>query len=256
MMAIECKGIVKKYGKVVAVDGASFCVERGELFALLGVNGAGKTTLIKILSCLISQTEGSATVLGYDTRTEKEKIKAKISVSPQESAVAGNLTVYENLVFIAEIYGFNRLHAKQKADEMVEKFALQDVKDRQAKKLSGGYARRLSIAMALISEPSLIFLDEPTLGLDVISRRALWQVVKELKGKATVVLTTHYLEEAVALSDRLAIMSSGKIKAVGTADELMLLSGKDNFEDAFIAISNPCFCEKKGVNLNLGGDGR
>ncbi len=244
MIAIKADKLVKRYGKTVAVDGLDLSVEEGELFALLGVNGAGKTTAIKMLSCLLLPDGGSAAVFGHSITAEKDAVKEKINVSPQESAVAGNLTVYENLTFIAQIYGFSKEQAEQKAEKYIAEFMLEEVRGKRAKTLSGGYARRLSIAMALVSQPRLIFLDEPTLGLDVLARRALWNIIEGLKGKITVILTTHYLEEAEALSDRIGIMSKGKMLAAGTADELKKLSGKDSLEEAFISLAG-----EEGVNL-------
>ena len=235
--AIKTVALTKKYGEKTAVDGLDLTVRKGELFSLLGVNGAGKTTTIKMLSCLTAPTSGDAFLLGDSIVSAPAKIKAKTNVSPQETAVARNLSVYENLIFAAGIYGFEKKESADMAEKMIEDFALADVRNSKAKNLSGGYARRLSIAMALISSPEILFLDEPTLGLDVIARRALWDVISALKGKMTVILTTHYMEEAEALSDRIGIMASGKLRAVGTAEELIARSGAKNFEEAFIAVA-------------------
>ena len=236
MNAIETKGLTKKYKDVTAVDSLDLSVKEGELFALLGVNGAGKTTTIRMLSCLSAPTFGSANVVGCDVVTESSTIKAHIAVSPQESAVAPSLTVRENLDLICGAHGFSRDIRKKKIADMIERFSLKEVEKRRAGKLSGGTARRLSIAMALISEPSLLFLDEPTLGLDVLARADLWDTIRSLKGKITVILTTHYMEEAEALSDRVGIMKDGRLLAVGTSAEIMEATGCDRFEDAFVAI--------------------
>ena len=233
MKAIETKMLSKSYGDICAVSELCLEVSEGELFALLGVNGAGKTTTIKMLSGLTEPTSGSFSVFGH---SRIEDIKPLINVSPQETAVAPNLTVRENLEFVCGIYGVARADAKKRAEAMLKEMSMEEIANRRAKTLSGGWQRRLSIAMALISEPKLLFLDEPTLGLDVIARRELWKLIGTLKGKVTIVLTTHYLEEAEALSDRLAIMNGGRLAAVGTASELMAKTGCDKFEDAFVAL--------------------
>lgn len=235
--AIEICELTKKYKDTTAVDRLTLTVPEGELFSLLGVNGAGKTTTIKMLSCLAQPTSGDALLLGSSIVKSPEEVKKKINVSPQETAVARNLTVMENLEFIAEIYGSSSAEAKVRADEMIEKFNLSDVRDKRAKTLSGGMQRRLSIAMALISDPKILFLDEPTLGLDVIARRELWNVINDLKGKMAIILTTHYMEEAEALSDHIAVMAKGKLCACGTVSELKTLAGCDSFEDAFVKIA-------------------
>lgn len=237
MNAIETKGLTKRYGDFTAVDSLDLTIGKGELFSLLGVNGAGKTTTVKMLSCLCTPSAGDAFLLGDSILTDIGKVKAKTNVSPQETAVAMRLTVRGNLEFMARIYGFSRKKAKEKAQEMIEKFSLSEKADKKAKTLSGGQMRRLSIAMALISEPEILFLDEPTLGLDVLARRELWTAIEELKGNVTVVLTTHYMEEAQALSDRIGIMQEGRLCAVGTAQELMDRTGKTNFEEAFVALA-------------------
>jgi ABC-2 type transport system ATP-binding protein len=237
MIAIQTKNLTKTYKNKTAVNALNLSINQGELFALLGVNGAGKTTTIKMLSCLIKPTSGDAEVLGHNINKEPFAVKQQINVSPQETAVAPNLSVRENLEFIAGIYGNDRKTSIEKANKMIASFGLAGIEKDKAKTLSGGWQRRLSIAMALISEPKMLFLDEPTLGLDVIARRELWQVIEGLKGKITIILTTHYLEEAVALSDRIGIMARGELKAAGTADELMKQAGMDNFEDAFIKIA-------------------
>lgn len=237
MNAIETRGLTKRYGPMTAVDNLNLTVHEGELFALLGVNGAGKTTTIKMLCGLSVPTSGEALLLGDSVLTSPELVKAKINVSPQETAVAAGLSVCENIELMAGVYGMKKDDAKRKTQEMMEKLHLTQSASVKAKTLSGGMQRRLSIAMALVSDPKILFLDEPTLGLDVLARRDLWTVIRELKGRVTVILTTHYLEEAEALSDRIGIMSCGKLNATGTAEELMRLAGTDQFEDAFIKLA-------------------
>ena len=236
MQAIEAMGLVKRYKNVTAVNKLHLEIRQGELFSLLGVNGAGKTTTIKMLTCLTTPTGGDAVVGGHSITKEPEQVKRLIGVSPQETAVAPNLSVKENLELICGIHGFSREKTKTKIREISEKFTLDSVLRKKAGKLSGGWQRRVSIAMALISEPQILFLDEPTLGVDVIARRELWAVIRSLKGKVTMILTTHYMEEAEALSDRVGIMSDGNLLAVGTAEELKKKAGTDDFETAFISI--------------------
>ena len=235
MIAIETKELTKKYKNSVAVDRLNLTIESGELFALLGVNGAGKSTTIKMLSCLAKPSGGDAFLLGNSIIDAPQAVKQKINVSPQETAVAPNLTVRENLELIYGIYGYKKQLAKEKAAEMIEAFGMAEISESKAKTLSGGWQRRLSIAMALISEPQILFLDEPTLGLDVIARRELWGFIRKLEGKVTIILTTHYLEEAEALADRIGIMSRGRLVALGTPEELMKEAETDNFEDAFLS---------------------
>ena len=236
MIAIQTKELVKQYKKLTAVDKLNLEIQQGELFSLLGVNGAGKTTAIKMLSCLTKPTGGDAYVSGYSITKEPGQVKRLIGVSPQETAVAPNLSVKENLELICGIHGFSKEKTALKIKELEQKFALKSVLNRKAGKLSGGWQRRVSIAMALISDPEILFLDEPTLGLDVIARHDLWDIIGKLKGNATIILTTHYMEEAAALSDRIGIMKSGKLLAVGTVDELNRRAETDNFEAAFVAI--------------------
>ena len=237
MNAIETKALCKKYKDKTAVKNLDLTIREGELYALLGVNGAGKSTTIKMLSTLTPPTSGEAYVLGNSVTKNAAKVKEVINVSPQETAVAAKLSVRENLEFIAKIYGANKKDARAKADEMIEKFGMEEITRQKAGTLSGGWQRRLSIAMALITEPKVLFLDEPTLGLDVLARRELWHVIEKLKGKITIILTTHYLEEAEALSDRIGIMAKGELKAEGTAAELKAKAGTDDFEEAFIRIA-------------------
>ena len=236
MYAIKTVELTKRYKKLTAVDGLNLEISQGELFSLLGVNGAGKTTAIKMLSCLACPTEGDAFVGGYSITREPVQVKSLIGVSPQETAVAPNLTVKENLELICGIHGFSKEKTGAKIEELNDQFGLDEVLLRKAGKLSGGWQRRVSIAMALISEPKILFLDEPTLGLDVLARHDLWETIRTLKGKITVILTTHYMEEAEALSDRIGIMKAGRLLAVGTAEELKEKAGTDTFEQAFVSI--------------------
>ena len=236
MQAIKTIQLVKRYKNITAVDNLDLEIRQGELFSLLGVNGAGKTTAIKMLSCLTKPTEGDAVVGGYSITREPRQVKNLIGVSPQETAVAPNLSVKENLELICGIHGFSRKKTQARIKELSERFHLDTVLQRKAGKLSGGWQRRVSIAMALISEPQILFLDEPTLGLDVIARHELWETIRSLKGNVTIILTTHYMEEAEALSDRIGIMKSGKLLAVGTVEELNGKVGTTDFETAFVSI--------------------
>jgi len=236
MLTIKTMDLAKQYKNLTAVDKLNLEIRQGELFSLLGVNGAGKTTAIKMLSCLTRPTDGDAVVGGYSITKEPEQVKRLIGVSPQETAVAPNLSVKENLELICGIHGFSKEKTKTKIRELSMEFSLDSVLQRKAGKLSGGWQRRVSIAMALISEPRILFLDEPTLGLDVIARHDLWEVIRSLKGKVTIILTTHYMEEAEALSDHIGIMKSGRLLAIGTADELRQKAGANDFETAFVSI--------------------
>ena len=236
MNAIEICDLTKRYREVIAVNRLTLSVAEGELFALLGVNGAGKTTTIKMLCCLSEPSEGDAFLLGKSIRTNADAIKSIIAVSPQETAVAPALSVRENLELMYGVHGFSRERGEAKIEELTELLGLREVLSRRAGKLSGGYQRRLSIAMALISEPKILFLDEPTLGLDVLARSDLWDLIRTLKGRVTIVLTTHYMEEAEALSDRIAIMRDGRLLIADTAENIKASVGADRFEDAFIRI--------------------
>lgn len=236
MEAIKTVNLTKKYKNTTAVDKLNLQIKQGELFSLLGVNGAGKTTTIKMLSCLTKPTSGDAFVNGNSIVSKEASVKNIIGVSPQETAVAPNLSVKENLELMCGIHNFSKEKSQVKIRELSEQFDLQSVFTKKACKLSGGWQRRVSIAMALISEPKILFLDEPTLGLDVIVRSELWEIVRSLKGKVTIILTTHYMEEAEALSDRIGIMKNGKLLAIGTACELMDKTSTDKFENAFISI--------------------
>ena len=236
MDAIKTTNLTKQYKDVLAVNNLNLTIAEGELFSLLGVNGAGKTTTIKMLSCLTAPTSGDATVLGESVTKNPAAVKASIGVSPQETAVAAGLTVRENLELICGIYGFSKQKTAEKVSSLSAMLSLEDVLNKKASKLSGGYARRLSIAMALISEPKVLFLDEPTLGLDVLARSELWDIIRALKGKVTIILTTHYMEEAEALSDRIAIMKEGKLLLCDTPDAIKAQTGADSIEKAFIQI--------------------
>lgn len=236
MDAIRTENLTKRYKDVVAVDNLCLSVRRGELLSLLGVNGAGKTTTIKMLSGLTKPTSGDAFLNGKSVCRETAAVKSLIGVSPQETAVAAGLSVRENLELICGIYGFSKTRREEKIALLTKLLGLETVLRKKAGKLSGGWRRRLSIAMALISEPEILFLDEPTLGLDVLARSDLWELIRNLKGKVTIVLTTHYMEEAEALSDRVAIMKEGKLLVCDTAEKIKRIAGTDNFEQAFIQI--------------------
>lgn len=236
MDAIKIEGLTKKYKDVVAVDNLHLTVKQGEIFSLLGVNGAGKTTTIKMLSCITKPTSGDAFLLGKSISTEACAVKSVIAVSPQETAVAPGLTVQENLALMAGVHGCGGREREERIQQLMSLLGLEAVCKKRAGKLSGGWQRRLSIAMALISEPQILFLDEPTLGLDVIARSDLWDIIRCLKHKVTIILTTHYMEEAETLSDRIAIMKDGRLLVCDTAEKIKELAGTSNFEQAFIAI--------------------
>lgn len=235
MLAIETKNLTKKYKEKTVVNGINLEINQGELFALLGTNGAGKTTTIKMLSTLILPTDGEIKINGLDLSKEGQRIKELLNVSPQETAIAPNLSVRENLEFMAGVYQIP--NKKEKINELIKIFRLDEVLNQKGKTLSGGWQRKLSIAISLINEPKILFLDEPTLGLDVIARKELWAVIESLKGKITIILTTHYMEEAESLSDRIGIMAKGKLVDVGTPNELIEKTGAKNFEDAFVKIA-------------------
>ena len=241
MQAIVIDGLTKRYKDVTAVDGLSLTIRQGELLALLGVNGAGKTTTLRMLCGLTEPTAGDALLLGHSIRREIAAVKPLIAVSPQETAVAPGLTAEENLALICGVHGFPKDKQADRIAEVTALLGLEEVLPRRAGKLSGGWQRRLSIAMALISEPQILFLDEPTLGLDVLARSELWDLIRALKGKVTIILTTHYMEEAEALSDRIAIMARGRLLTCGTPEELKARAGAATVEQAFVAIV-------KGVN--------
>ena len=237
MDAIRIENLTKKYKDVVAVDNLNLTVKQGELFSLLGVNGAGKTTTIKMLSCLTKPTSGEAFLKGRSIMKDSNAVKSIIAVSPQETAVAPGLSVRENLELICGVHSFSKEKRDRKIAELTELLELESIIDRKAGKLSGGWQRRLSIAMALISEPEILFLDEPTLGLDVIARSDLWDIIKALKEKVTIILTTHYMQEAEELSDRIGIMKDGKLLVCDTVEKIKEIAGTDNFEQAFVRIA-------------------
>lgn len=236
MEAIRTERLSKRYKGILAVNRLDLTVEQGELFALLGVNGAGKTTAIKMLSCLTRPTGGEAWLGGKSILSQTGEVKQRIGVSPQETAVAPNLTAEENLLLMCGVHGFSKEKSRQTAAELAEQLGLAPILHRRAGKLSGGWQRRLSIAMALVSQPEILFLDEPTLGLDVLARSDLWDTVRSLKGRITIVLTTHYLEEAEALSDRVGVMKDGRLLALGTPEELKRQTGSARFEEAFVKL--------------------
>lgn len=236
MQEIKAVRLVKRYKNLTAVDKLNLEIRQGELFSLLGINGAGKTTTIKVLTCIAKPTDGDAFVGGYSVTRQSEQVKRLIGVSPQETAIAPNLSVKENLELICGIHGFSKEKTQAKIKELSGQFNLDTVLRRKAGKLSGGWQRRVSISMALISEPKILFLDEPTLGLDVIARHELWDIIRSLKGEVTIVMTTHYMEEAEVLSDRIGIMKNGSLLAVGTAEELIGVAGTEDFESAFVSI--------------------
>ena len=235
MNSIEVKKLTKKYKDKIAVNGLDLQIKKGELFALLGTNGAGKTTTIKMLSGLILPTSGDIIIENMDMKKDVYKIKELLNVSPQETAIAQNLTVKENLEFMTGVYQIK--NKDDKINELVKQFKLNDILNKKAKTLSGGWQRKLSIAISLINDPKILFLDEPTLGLDVIARKELWKVIETLKGKITIILTTHYMEEAESLSDRIGIMANGNLIDVGTSKDLIKKAKVKNFEDAFIKIA-------------------
>ena len=245
-LAIETRGLCRSFGTREAVHALDLTVKKGELFALLGVNGAGKTTTIRMLTCLLPPTAGEAFLMGHSITKESRAVKALTGISPQETAVAANLTVRENLLLMAGLYGAGKQEAAEKTAEISTRLGLLEASDRRAGVLSGGMQRRLSIAMGLISRPAVLFLDEPTLGLDILARRELWELLRTLRGKTSIVLTTHYLEEAEALADRIGIMANGTLVATGTAAELCALSGAQTFEDAFVTLATK--------NNTVGGD--
>ena len=244
MQAIKTEHLRKEYRDVTAVEDLNLQVAQGELFSLLGVNGAGKTTAIRMLTGLTRPDAGDALLMGRSLKADLRGVKEVVAVSPQESAVAPRLTVSENLELVARLHGANRAQARRQMEAALGRFGLSQVQGRRAGALSGGWQRRLSIAMALISEPRVLFLDEPTLGLDVLARRGLWQLIGELKGETAILLTTHSMEEAETLSDHIGILNRGRLAAVGTPAELMARAGATRFEDAFVALAAPGEVEK------------
>ena len=234
--AIRTENLTKRYKDKVAVDRLSLTVNEGELIALLGVNGAGKTTTVKMLTCLTKPTEGKAEIMNHDIVEGMEEVKRLVGVSPQDTSVAENLTVKENLRFMADIY-LPEEKAKAAVEKIIKAFSLEEFTNKKAKLLSGGYKRKLSIAMAVIGEPKVLFLDEPTLGLDVLARRQLWREIEKLKKSMTIILTTHYMEEAQSLADRIVIMNEGRVMATGTLEELETMTGKKGLEEVFVTMA-------------------
>lgn len=237
MIAIKTENLTKDYGDVLAVNGVNIEVNEGEIFSLLGLNGAGKTTLVKMLSTIVKVSSGDAVIYGNSIKKEPQKVKGLIDISMQETAIARKLTVEENIEFYAKLNGQKREEVQKSKEYVYSTFNLRQFAKKQAQKLSGGWQRKLSIALALVTKPKVLFLDEPTLGLDVIARRELWRVIEQIKKDCTIILTTHYLEEASALSDNIAIMVDGKLKAVDTPKNLIQKTNASNFEDAFIKIA-------------------
>ncbi len=235
---ISITHLSKSYGNIVAVNDISFSVKKGEVFALLGLNGAGKSTTIGILCSLVKKTCGKVYIDGYDLDFDGDKIKEIVNLSPQETAIAGNLTVRQNLSLIASLYGLS--NADERVEKMITDFSLENKADCRAKTLSGGQKRRLSIAMACITEPKVLILDEPTLGLDIVARKELWRIISSYKGKTTVILTTHYLEEAQELADRIAILNNGYLSVVGTEKQIIKYANTADFESAFIRLAGGC----------------
>lgn len=234
---IKIENLTKHFKNTLALNNISLEIFQGELFGLLGINGAGKSTLIKILSCLMHQTSGKATIYDFDTEKKENEVKKFIAIAPQDTSVAMNLTVFENLKFFAEIHFKDKETQNEKIEEMIKLFCLESVLKKKAKSLSGGFKKRLSIALSLISNPKILFLDEPTLGLDIVARRMLWDIILSLKGKTTIILTTHYLEEIESLCDRVGILCEGNLKFQGTIEECITKTGEKSFEDAFIKLS-------------------
>ncbi len=237
MYAAEIRNLRKDYKNLTAVNDVTFNIEDGEIISLLGMNGAGKTTIIKMLSCLTKPTSGEAFIYGKSILSDPTAVKQLIGISPQENSAAANLTVLENLRFMCGIYGIEKEKADKNIKEITKRLSLDERLNQRAGKLSGGWQKRLSIAMALVTEPKILFLDEPTLGLDVIARRELWKIIEDLKGKMTIIVTTHYLEESEHLADKILIMKNGNIKAMGTLDELKTNTGEEKLEDIFLKIS-------------------
>lgn len=236
MDAIQMINLTKRYGNFVAVNDLNLTIRQGELFALLGVNGAGKTTTIKMLSGLTTPTSGDAFLMGHSILRQTQQAKALLGISPQETAVAPNLSVGENLTLMGGLHGLSKEACAQKVSDLTTQFSFSEILSQKAGTLSGGWQRRLSIAMALMGEPKILFLDEPTLGLDVLARSELWDTIRALKGSTTIILTTHYMEEAEALSDRIGIMNRGSLIALGTPEELKARANANRLEDAFVTM--------------------
>ena len=236
--AILMENLVKKYEDATALDGISLQIEKGELFGLLGPNGAGKTTIINILCGLVKPTSGSATVCGYDVQEQTNKVKDLIGVCLQETAVYPYLTGAENIDLFGNLYTMNKDTLKARRDMLLQKMGLEEEAKRKVSKYSGGMKRRLSLILALIQDPNVAFLDEPTVAMDPQSRHAVWDFVKELKKQdKTIILTTHYMEEAEELCDRVGIIDHGKLIALGTPKDLVSEAGVKNLEEVFIKLT-------------------
>ena len=219
-LAIQTFALTREFNGLVAVDGIDLGIRDGELFSLLGPNGAGKTTTINMLCCLLRPTSGTASIMGHDVIKEPFKVKEHIGVSPQDTVLSERLNSWENLSLIGKIHGIRSVELRKRSEELLETVGLLERAKDSVAKFSGGMKRRLNLIMALVHDPDVLFLDEPSLGLDPQSRRAIWEYIEGLKGKKTILLTTHYMEEADFLSDRIGIVDGGKIVALGTPDEL------------------------------------
>ena len=220
MNAVQTFKLTKEFDGLVAVNGVDLEINKGELFSLLGPNGAGKTTTIRMLCCLLKPTRGTASILGHDVVRVPFAVKKLIGVSPQDTILSERLNCWENLALIGKVHGLRSDEVKGRSEELLETMGLMERAKDQVRKFSGGMKRRLSIAMALVPDPQVLFLDEPTLGLDPQSRRNIWEHIAGLKGKKTILLTTHYMEEADYLSDRIGIIDEGRVVALGTSQEL------------------------------------
>jgi ABC-2 type transport system ATP-binding protein len=236
--AVEINNLVKRFGDVTAVDGLSLEVKQGELFGLLGPNGAGKTTTISILCSLLEPTAGSACVAGYDVTKDATKMKEHIGVCPQEAAVFKFLTGRENIELLGNLHGVDKEILRERTTSLLDEANFTEAAKRKTKGYSGGMLRQLNLLMALISDPEIVFLDEPTVGMDARARRRTWEYIGTLKDQQkTVILTTHYIEEAQALSDRVGIIDYGELIALGTPEELMEEHEVEDLEAVFLKIT-------------------
>jgi len=237
-MAIVLENLTKKFEDVTAVDGLSLQIEKGELFGLLGPNGAGKTTIIKILCGLLEPTNGTATVGGYDVQRDSAKMKELIGVCPQDTAAYPYLTGMENVEFFGNLYAMSKAKLKENAKKLLDKMSLSQDAGRRVRKYSGGMKRRINLIMALIHDPEIAFLDEPTVAMDPQSRHAVWDFIRDLEKQGkTIILTTHYMEEAEELCGRVGIVDHGKLIALGSPKELMNENDAKDLEDVFIKLT-------------------